>query len=248
LAAENYFAGNAIVSVTAWTSNALSYQPSTYIDKYTRKVDIIMDDSYNMPIDDSYNFTFDYEIDPDPTEFVGALKSDGTLMVYNGLQDAVLTYTQGSLDSIYALSGATGISMRPYKNPYFENGMILYVIHNNIVKKFGLDLTQNNSWVYLTSTNIDEDMNQLFADDDGYLYCAGIKNHSVEKFYGVEAFIKEDLEFEEAIYIGYLKEGDISMNFERYIKEKDNVIRVVQPYTDSKACKVNIFINYSRFG
>lgn len=244
IAPVDYGAGKDIVTVSAWLSNTASYQPSVWIDKYTRQVDFELA-LYTPPVDDSYNFEFaDIEDDSGNTsEYIVAIDSAGVIYTYGEYERV---YSSGD-EQAYTLTGASGVSIYPHTEDTKNKGAVIYVAQNNMIKKFALDLSADNSWVYLDLLAVDGAISDLEYDPDGFMYCTNTASDTIDKFYGVESGLNETLTFNEAYYIGYLTSADISNNFAQFIGNSQTV-RVVQPYVNSKPCRVFINIEYEKWG
>lgn len=244
IAPVDYGAGKNIVTVSAWLSNTSSYQPSIWIDRYTRQVDFELSE-YTAPIDNSYNFEFaDIEYDSGNTsEYIVAIDSDGVIYTYGEYER---TYDSGN-EQAYSLTGASGVSIFPHTEDTKNKGAVIYVAQNNKIKKFALDLSADNSWIYLDLLVVNGTISDLEYDSDGFMYCTNTVSDTIDKFYGVESGVNEILTFNEAYYIGYLTSADISNNFAQFIGNSQTV-RVVQPYANSKPCRVFVNIEYEKWG
>jgi hypothetical protein len=240
----DYGAGKNIVTVSAWLSNTSSYQPSIWIDRYTRQVDFELSE-YTAPINNVYNFEFaDIEDDSGNTsEYIVAIDSNGVIYTYGEYERV---YDSGN-EQAYSLTGASGVSIVPHTEDTKNKGAVIYVAQNNKIKKFALDLSADNSWIYLDLLVVNGTISDLEYDSDGFMYCTNTVSDTIDKFYGVESGVNEILTFNEAYYIGYLTSADISSNFAQFIGNSQTV-RVVQPYANSKPCRVFVNIEYEKWG
>lgn len=236
----NYSSASPILGVTAWLSNASSYQPSIHLDNFTRKVDLTINTFTNPG---HGNFTFEFNYDATGEEYIAAIAANGRIMVYGDY--TAQYYYQAGNEQIFSNVGTTGIGIYPYPNEYFTVGMVVYIVNEKTIKKFAVDLSKSNSWAFINSVVTDSKMNNLMVDNDGYLYCAATESHEIKKFYGIEVFKQEPKTFNEAYYVGYLKNGEQSDMLDGYVSSS-SVVRVVQPYQDSIPCTVFIDVEYDR--
>lgn len=232
-----------IRSITSWLSNANSLVTYEYINEFIRKVDISMN-SYTPSLDISFNVDFE----EDPIEYVAGIDTNGAIHIVGTYE----TSFNAQVDDppIFYISNPQGIAMYPYDNDYMTIAMKVYVTDRNYIKVYGLDITKDNSWVFLEQFKIDDTLGGIIVDDDGYLYVTGLDEHCIHKVYGAEVFNKSDISLNEALSIEnkdnntLLKEGVLSMDISRYLTD-ENVIRIVQPYTNSKPCKVFVNTEYN---